>query len=365
MMHAAARAAVGRVRDATHWFECSNFKSSDWDSTDIRTCTRLTIGIWVCGKIALSCIVIYDAGDISFPPDLIIQGCHVRLSDIKPLVEWKADDESNLLQTLLSVRRTFIEEQRQRFLGSNVERISFEMGCIDHIQGLELLLERSDTSRNVIYHIYVPVPYHEKPVCPGHSEPSNNAVIHFAYTVNESNRKLESATREFLVVKNMKTDPAVKLPKCGLDVLIVDYITQVQDILSSMQNTYLKDLSAREILVRCLATEFSEFILEYDDVNFTYFGMCIYINPVSEEQQMAKISCGAIVNIHIPETYPAEQFRIILSSPTLFQSDGSHLPESREWLLSHIRGMTPEDAVAAIKSSVAEQILKWTGSVLK
>ncbi|KAJ1332439.1 hypothetical protein BSLG_008741 [Batrachochytrium salamandrivorans] len=303
MMHAAARAAVGRVRDATHWFECSNFKSSDWDSTDIRTCTRLTIGIWVCGKIALSCIVIYDAGDISFPPDLIIQGCHVRLSDIKPLVEWKADDESNLLQTLLSVRRTFIEEQRQRFLGSNVERISFEMGCIDHIQ--------------VESHSSIP--------------------------------KLESATREFLVVKNMKTDPAVKLPKCGLDVLIVDYITQVQDILSSMQNTYLKDLSAREILVRCLATEFSEFILEYDDVNFTYFGMCIYINPVSEEQQMAKISCGAIVNIHIPETYPAEQFRIILSSPTLFQSDGSHLPESREWLLSHIRGMTPEDAVAAIK----------------
>ncbi|OAJ36130.1 hypothetical protein BDEG_20336 [Batrachochytrium dendrobatidis JEL423] len=263
-------------------------------------------------------------------------------------------------------------------MSSNVERLVFEIGCIAHVEDLELLVETNSTSLRKEYHVYVPVCYHETLADLDLNDPPKRkfvidtlleyeklsilytgAVLYVKYDMNQDNSAVNTITREFLSLKTMKPDTTIKLPSCDKDTLIVDYLAQIQDLLQKTQSIRLNNHAARERLVQCLVTEFAEYVLEYDDVDFSYVGLYINAYATNETKQTCEVVAGAVVNVHISALYPLEPIVIILSSPTKFQSSDSYIPESREWKLPFTRDMQPEDTVLAIKANVIEQIMRW------
>nr|KAJ3421046.1 hypothetical protein HK105_004634 [Polyrhizophydium stewartii] len=230
-----------------------------------------------------------------------------------------------------------------------VERIVFDVSCLSHVYDLELLVEMGDDDHKLVCHFYLPLAYEEFFSDTDDQEPAGKAILHVALTANAITNKIEATSRELLTPPRLLPDSTIRLPALGLDTLILDYVEQVQDVLARSRNARFNSLASREMLVKCFLTEFQQFIVEYDSVDFTYLSLFISIVSPVPNKSTPNVTAAALVNITIPKSFPDAPPAIMLVSPVVFKSPDSHVPESREWRVAFTRNTIIEDYVEFVK----------------
>ncbi|KAI8926353.1 hypothetical protein BC831DRAFT_232340 [Entophlyctis helioformis] len=357
-MHAFVQAAVRRVQDAAEWFDVSGFQSSAavaWTDDDPQLDTRFTVAFRVCGRLPLSCTVIYDAGDIEFPPDILVlgpAGFAPRLADIKPLVEWQPSNDRNLLDALTHIRRLYIDSQRLLISTCGFERISFEAGCLSHFEDLEMLLE-NDTN-DVTCYFYIPFKHN--------AFAQKRAILSLTMLVDVESGNVSSVSRELLVPPKSQ-ESVIQLPSYPLEGLVVDYVAQVIAFLDRTTELRISARTARKQLIESLAAEFQPILVEYDDVDYRFISLYAMISSEIEGKSRPEIHGAAVINITLPKTFPDSAPTVTLISPLFFRSEDSHIPVSKEWRIPYNRLMTVVDIVDFFRSEMQAQVVQFHSSL--
>ncbi|KAJ3293102.1 hypothetical protein HK104_004742 [Borealophlyctis nickersoniae] len=280
------RGPVRAVIDTPALFEATNFRPSSYNNEEAGYCTRFDVNVRVAGENRFTCQVIYDLGDITYPPDIIVDGGDgftVALGEVEPLVHWDAEDEENLWKVLLRLRERYLEFQRRRIKGLDVQRIHFEFSSVEHrdvfvqegngraqakaIFQFPVRIEAKDDDGSEDVDMLIDISTEDG----GRVQvdaPSLEARVTVTFVLSAKDvLRIEKSIDLPLLLEKANT---FKIPDFPLEKSMVEFVIEVESRLREAYTRVRQRLRARRDLVIALVTEFSNNVVEYDDEEYLY-----------------------------------------------------------------------------------------------
>ncbi|KAJ3196023.1 U2 small nuclear ribonucleoprotein B'' [Irineochytrium annulatum] len=307
-------------------------RSARWDLTLSEPIpSRFTVQFLVCDNQAFECDVIFDPGDPMYPPDLILPDLDVELAELDALVNWRGDDPANLASVMASLRRIYQRQQRGRLEDLGVEKINFDLGCLQH--------------HDVYFAFTLPLAAEEPHMDVDDAFKDVRARCKITYEV--SNQQVRRITPTIDFTSTLFPNDQFRVPKFSIDVPIIEYIIEVQEEISRVLTDARSAGSKKERLISGLIEEFRKNCLEYDDIHHTFASFFFEV-PIPGEKDPA----SAVVNLHLADGATP---KIIMSSTIFTKSDG-HTPETKELSARLDMTMSVDSFIGRFRVSILEQI---------
>jgi hypothetical protein len=153
--------------------------------------------------------------------------------------------------------------------------------------------------------------------------------VRYTITVLPGSDEFEDIKMEYVWHDSLHS---LKLPKFKSNMSLIDHITSAQLVLNKNNRSETVDRVYREDFLTYLIDKYSEFIIEYDENEYMYMSMLLIISTPSQIQSLSTnldILGAAVVNIHLPESFPANPPSIIFTSPLFFEHRDLCIPSSR------------------------------------
>ncbi|KAJ3012050.1 hypothetical protein HKX48_006519 [Thoreauomyces humboldtii] len=312
--------------------------------------TRFDVSIKVLGSVRLSCSVVFDLGDLTFPPDVLFLTPNFRapLEALPALQSWRYDDPSALTSVLEQLRSHQQRYTRERIAGLGVESLCFDLSSIEHVERLECALDPADaSSRDAKVTIRLPatIPPDETPLVPvlGNNVQGNERGqrrdgpiiwITIKFTVRDGQvRRIDKRVEIPVEWENLYTGTPPEYPR---ESTLLDYVLSVENYLAATQDQIASLQSRRKDFLLAIVNAFRSHVIEYDDEAHLYASFYFEV-PVphipgtsSPFDKRKALTTGALVNLHLSEDYPDVPPELFMQSTTAYQEHppDSYVPET-------------------------------------
>lgn len=308
------------------------------------------ISVTVCkDSEAFTCEVMYDPSNVKAAPDLILGSDKLRdvkLTQIVPLLDWSEDDDLNLIRVLQCIKMIYVDKEKVAINALGLERINCDMAYLEvHFpQTFECTLRRHDENTIVNF------------LFKGSSNPDkdgnmdcDDSIMPVQYTV-----EIEYTIRgtEIRAERNVDLESKISL----LDSISMPqlqkgkHIAQFIEELDNAVQTAIAD-AARKVgmeekkkqLVKYMVEHFKEYLLEYDDENYS---IAAFIFQSSEKNE------DNVTYIHF---FPDLNPQIMMASFLKTNPEVAFHPEVRQLKLRPMDLTQPPDVIAKlIKEAIDE-----------
>ncbi|KAJ3404050.1 hypothetical protein HDV05_007368, partial [Chytridiales sp. JEL 0842] len=296
--------------------------------------------------------VMYDLYDLSYPPDLILDGLQIELKDIKPLIEWKDTDVFNLLKVMMFLKQAFVAQQKERLKELELGHIMFDIECLDPSKhhgiecvvspaGYQVLIRFSTKfrPRNILIDMM--------DVDDGLGKTST---VTATYTLHYNIDGTEVRNKKARVTVQPSISKSLNIPAFN-DKHLIDYLQEVEEAIQHSLDSGQKAADRRKDIVTLLVKEFSRQLLEYDPVNYSY---CTFYFEVTEPDKKAPAT--AVTHIVLEDDLPPKIFLFNGTKPDNFT------PHSKELKIRIHDSSSPDIVLAMIRlvSKLLEEIPLFT-----
>ncbi|KAI8842978.1 hypothetical protein BC829DRAFT_298269 [Chytridium lagenaria] len=332
-LHPSLRASVATLIKHSDSFEVSHFRSAMWDRPFSESlATRFIVTCNVCGISAFSCEFMFDIADLAYPPDIVLHnfGCSVQLQEIQPLLEWRLDDPSNVLNVLAWLRKRHQENQQRLLRSLNVEKLVFDLDCVLHHQGIEILVQNpfeNDSKVLFKFQLNLNVDCNAK-------KPLPKIVTKIVFSLK--NGSVNSVQRDAFFDSDFQPSRPLKIPDFKKDKTMIDFVMELEDNANTLLEEIVGKSKKKKLVAQALIHEFRTHCLEFDDIDFSYVS---FVHEFNESITM-------VVNVHFSDTQPPK----IFMTSTMYTKPDGYTPEIQELAVRLDTDMPPEQVVGRIRS---------------
>ncbi|KNC98961.1 uncharacterized protein SPPG_09328 [Spizellomyces punctatus DAOM BR117] len=371
-LHPKLRPLAEPLLNARDLYELKTARPSTYKNRSEGECTRFDVGVKCVGEVRFQCTVIFDLGDLEFPPDLVCEDFPLKYGDIRPLIEWRSGDRNALWKTFDEIGKLYQHYQRQRITELGIERIQFDLSSFDHQKDLQCFMTAPEwMSTDATIYIYMPVRVDDK-------DESNLLLL----DINESSVLVARLTVMFHVYegevkqieKQIQLPPqwkdiyVPKIPDYPLDATLFDYMLEVQKYLATVHSNVIQRIDRRREFVETIVATFRSHILEYDSREWFYASFYFEIPPPQTSPSDLspvdrKNNSRAVANVHLSQDYPDIPPEVFLQSASMFADADSYIPATVRLNVDFgLVGMwgservSCEEAVERFRNALLEQI---------
>lgn len=120
--------------------------------------------------------------------------------------------------------------------------------------------------------------------------------IQFVVQFQPFENGVESITPKLIWPKKSLLQQTFKTPAMSNDLSMREYIDRLQTKINQEMSKTLKSNAARERFIETMVSKFKPYVLDYDDLRFTYLSIYIIISTPATDTKSEDVLGAAVVN---------------------------------------------------------------------
>ncbi|CAM6091745.1 unnamed protein product [Calypogeia fissa] len=291
---------------------------------------------------------IFGPDDQDFQPLIPVGDEQVVSSTWALLREWTPRDPSRLLRLLMELRSLYLRHQRKRVEGLDDPQVKFEIGTISAMEGLEMrLFIGGDRSEEVQFALPLDIDltYLSRRLGSTATKLWGGISLQVTFNLQRSQSFQGGAAPQLKLhappaLKDIFDVDDVKLPTWADRMCLMEYIPNVQDVLTGQVRDAITSIGQRKIFVEAVGQIFGR-PLEVESVLFRRFSVIA----------TSGLFCF-LIHFLLPTNFPKQQPTLTFQSSQHFDGRGKPIllryteyPWSPRWEANHMAQRIFEFAV--------------------
>jgi len=258
---------------------------------------------------------LFDNNNLNAPPDIILDDnigfdkeCEksniINYSSI--ISQWNVKDENCLINIVNNIKNSFKDYELNKAIMLDIQRINFELNTLMSVcENYMIMIVPHDVA--VYEKIRIIIPLEKKS--------NNGSIISFddasdyiygvllvsEFVVDKTSSEVVSSSIDYIFSNKTKTVKRInkKMPKWDGNTLLHEYLKDTETALDNLILLKTNDNSRKEFMT-ALISEFNEYLLEYDSLDYSYASFYIKYPKDAPELQANSV----VLFIYLTDDFP-------------------------------------------------------------
>jgi len=228
---------------------------------------------------------LFDNNNINAPPDIILDDnigfdkeCEKsNIINYNSIVsQWNVKDENCLINIMNNIKNLFKDYELNKAILLDVPRINFELNSLMSVcENYMIMMVPHDVAVYEKIRIVIPL---EKKSNNGGAISFDNAndyiygvLLMFEFVVDKTSSEVVSSSLDYIFSNKTKTVKRInkKMPKWDVNTCLHEYLQDTETTLDNLILLKINDNSRKEFMT-AIISEFNEYLLEYDSLDYSY-----------------------------------------------------------------------------------------------